>query len=83
MTPEQFDSTGFCGNMYATHENEKKFIMSVNFPERLFGLLPEKPDGSFTDADMWQVEWVRCENITEIIKPQVLSFNNTQKVSEI
>lgn len=71
MTPEQFDNTGFSGNMYAMHDGERKFVVSCNFPERLFGLLPEKPDGEF---DAWEIEWVRCENITEIVKPQVIKF---------
>lgn len=74
MTPEQFDETGFGGNTYAVHNGEKKFVISIHFPERLFGLLPEKPGNDFSDADMWQVEWVRCENVTEIIRPEIIKF---------
>ncbi|MBE4617339.1 hypothetical protein [Vibrio navarrensis] len=72
MTPEQFDKTGFSGNMYATHHGERKFVISVDFTERLFGLLPEKPAND--EFDPWEIKWVRCENISEIIRPQVLTF---------
>lgn len=81
MTHDEFDNTGFTGNMFAIHDGEKKFVMSCNFPERLFGLLPEKPDSNFSDADMWQVDWVRCENVTEIIRPEILNFQNKESVN--
>ncbi len=69
MTQEEFDKTGFCGNMWATHKDKKRFMISVNFSERLFGLLDSKPDGD--DFDPWEVDWVRCENVDEVefIKP--------------
>lgn len=76
MTPAQFDNIGFTGNMYAMHNGEKKFIVSSNFPERLFGLLPEKPANG--DFDPWEVEWVRCENVPEIIRPQIIAFENKE-----
>lgn len=65
MNFAQFDSTRFCGNMWAIHNGEKKFVVTCSFPERLFGLLPEKPDPDFDDEAM--IEWVRCENVTEVL----------------
>ncbi|MDW2204290.1 hypothetical protein R7007_21715 [Vibrio sp. 1636] len=60
----QFDKTKFCGNMWAVHNGENKFVVTANFPERLFGLLPEKPSDDFDDEFM--IEWVRCENVSEV-----------------
>ncbi|MGD1507130.1 hypothetical protein ACP6H7_24955 [Vibrio harveyi] len=77
MTPEQFDNTGFTGNMYAMHDGERKFIVSCSFPERLFGLLPEKPADD-EEFDPWEIEWVRCENVSEIIRPQVVTFEEKE-----
>lgn len=78
MTPEQFDNTGFTGNMYVIHEEQKKFVVSCNFPERLFGLLPEKPSDD-EEFDPWDIEWVRCENVPELILPEVLSLEGRGK----
>lgn len=74
MTPEEFDNTPFSGNMFVMHNGEKKFVVSSDFPERLFGLLPEKPE-TFADEDWREVQWVRCENVTEVIRPQVIDIN--------
>lgn len=63
MTFEEFDKTAFCGNMWAMHEGEMKFVISCNFPERLFGLLPEKPSEDF---DPEEISWVRCESVGKI-----------------
>ncbi|USD58944.1 hypothetical protein J4N45_10420 [Vibrio sp. SCSIO 43140] len=74
MTRFEFDNTAFGGNMYAVYEGERKFIVSVNFPERLFGLLPERPADD-DEFDPWEIQWVRCESVTEVYVPQVIQFN--------
>ncbi|UTZ44533.1 hypothetical protein [Vibrio campbellii] len=66
MNFAQFDSTRFCGNMWVIHNGEKKFVVTCSFPERLFGLLPEKPADD-EEFDPWEIEWVRCENVTEVL----------------
>lgn len=72
MTPEQFDNLGPTGKMYAVHKGVRKYVVICNLDERLFGLLPEEPKGEY---DPWDLEWVRCENISEITKPQVITFS--------
>jgi hypothetical protein len=83
MNFAQFDNTKFCGNMWAVHKGEKKFVVTANFPERLFGLLPEKPSSDFDDETM--IEWVRCENVSEVFYTggnNVASINANQEQSE-
>ncbi|MDF5393032.1 hypothetical protein P3693_23635 [Vibrio parahaemolyticus] len=79
MDFEQFDNTKFCGNMWAVHNGDKKFVVTANFPERLFGLLPEKPNYDFDDEGM--IEWVRCENVSEVFYTggkNVSNINNSK-----
>lgn len=79
MDFEQFDNTKFCGNMWAVHNGDKKFVVTANFPERLFGLLPEKPNSDFDDEGM--IEWVRCENVSEVFytgEKNVSNINNSK-----
>ncbi len=59
MTIEEFNNKRFGGNMFCTHQGEKKFIMSVDFNEALLGLTNEQED---IPPEEW--EWVRCENVT-------------------
>lgn len=66
MNKVEFDNAPMGSIRYVMHEGEKKFVISQNNLERLFGLLPEKPDDSFSDEHAWQIEWVRCENVTPI-----------------
>lgn len=73
MNIVEFDNAPMGSIRYVMHEGEKKFVISQNNIERLFGLLPERPDDSFSDADAWQIEWVRCESITPI-KSEVVQF---------
>ncbi len=73
MTPEQFDDLKFTSNMYVLHSGERKFVVTVGFLERLFGLLPKKP-AEDEEIDAWDVEWVRCENVSEIVIPTVFRF---------
>lgn len=58
MNIEQFDNTRWGANMFVTHESEKKYVIAVDFTERLLALTPEKAD---YPVDEWS--WVRCENI--------------------
>ncbi|ELP8149095.1 hypothetical protein QTU67_003386 [Vibrio cholerae] len=78
MTPHQFDELGFGGQMWAIHKGVRKFVISVDFQERLFGLLPERPK-EFTDYDWRSVEWVRCENVSDVYRPEVVSLNRENK----
>lgn len=54
MTIEQFDLTGFTGNMQVEYDGETYDLMSVNFQERLIAFNID------TDDDLC---WVRCENV--------------------
>ena len=69
----EFDNSSMGSVRYVMHDGEKKFVISQNNFERLFGLLPEKPAETFSDKDAWQIEWVRCENVTPI-KSEVVRF---------
>lgn len=62
MTLTEFDNTPHHANMWVTYQNKKHYVISVDFPERLFALIEEK---EAAPLDEWQ--WVRCENI-ELIK---------------
>jgi hypothetical protein len=54
MTLEEYDKTGWTGNMKAEYRGQIYDIGAANFPEYLIAL----DDG--TD----DYTWVRCENIT-------------------
>lgn len=58
MNIEQFDKTRWGANMFVTHEGKKKYVIAVDFTERLLALTPARAD---YPADEWN--WVRCENI--------------------
>ena len=73
MNIVEFDNAPMGSIRYVVHEGEMKFVISQNNVERLFGLLSEQPDDSFSDADAWKIEWVRCENVTPI-KSEVVQF---------
>lgn len=55
MTPEDFDKQKWGVDMKCIYENVTRDIISVDFPERLVGLV--------YDSDDTQIQWVRCENI--------------------
>lgn len=57
MTKEQFDETKFTGGMTAEYKGGVYAIASVDFEERLIGLLMNIPGAEPND-----VSWVRCEN---------------------
>lgn len=60
MKKEDFDEVRFTGGMRAMHNGKKKFVMSVDFPEGLFGLTDKLPGDDF---DPWEMQWARCENV--------------------
>ncbi len=57
MTIEEFNKMGFHANMWVMYKGEKHYMISLSFPEALFGLVPTKED---YPPDEWS--WVRCEN---------------------
>ena len=64
MTQQEFGSTKFGANMSVIYRGAKYGVVSVNFYEKLLGLI----DGSATGDDSSDdLIWVRCENV-EIIK---------------
>ncbi|MBW3517457.1 hypothetical protein KO537_22475 [Shewanella sp. NKUCC01_JLK] len=68
MTLYEFDNTGHHANMWVIYCGKKHYVISANFPERLFALVPEKED---VPLDEWC--WVRCENVS-LIKNEILNF---------
>ena len=58
MTVDEFNNHRFGANMFVEYQGEKMYVISLSFPEALFGLVPDKSD---YDPDEWS--WVRCENI--------------------
>lgn len=62
MTFEQFDKTGWAGNMKCIFQDEKYGIATVDFEERLVGIYEMISGAERENA----VSWKRCENITLI-----------------
>ena len=60
MTIEQFDLTGFTGNMRVEYEGKIYDIESVDFQEKLIAI------DIYADAN--DLKWVRCENIKLILR---------------
>lgn len=58
MTQDEFDKTRFGLYTWVMYEGQKRYVIAVNFPERLLGLCDEKED---VEPDEWI--WVRCENV--------------------
>lgn len=58
MTLTEFDNTPHHANMWVMYQDEKHYVISVDFQERLFALVEEK---EAAPMDEWR--WVRCENI--------------------
>lgn len=61
MTLDEFDKTSFHANMWVQYQDSKRYVISVNFEERLLALTDGK---TVTPLDEWS--WVRCENIKMI-----------------
>jgi len=68
----EFDNLEHHANMWVIHQGKKYYVISVCFPEALFGLVPQKED---YPADEWS--WVRCESV-ELIKNEVIIFPRKQ-----
>ena len=60
MTQEEFEKTGFTGNMKCIFKNKEYEIGTVDFEERLIGIY-EMISGAESEED---ISWKRCENIT-------------------
>lgn len=63
MTIQEFDKTGWTGKMKGIYKKEIFNIASVDFEEKLIGLL--LPCNELKDD--FELTWVRCENV-ELIK---------------
>ena len=59
MTIEEFNKTGFTGNMQCEFKNRIRDIFSINFDQALIGLVED-----CHGCDDGDIEWVRCENVT-------------------
>lgn len=59
MTIEEFNKTGFTGQMRCTYKGEEYLLASVDFEEQLIGIL--LPDNQ--EQDDYELTWVRCENV--------------------
>ena len=59
MTIEEFDKTGWTGNMKCIFQCEEYGIATVDFEERLVGIY-EMISGAESEDD---ISWKRCENI--------------------
>lgn len=58
MTRDEFNNARFHANQWATYEGDRYYIISMSFPEGLFGLVSEKADIA---PEEWN--WVRCESV--------------------
>ena len=65
MTFEEFDKTGWTGNMKCMFQDEEYGIATVDFEERLVGIY-EMISGAESEDD---ISWKRCENI-ELFQPE-------------
>lgn len=62
MTLEEFDKTGWTGNMKCIFQDEEYGIATVDFEERLVGIY-EMISGAESEEE---ISWKRCEKITII-----------------
>jgi len=63
MTIEEFDNTGFTGQMKCEYKGKEYEIISVDFEERIIAI---NEFDSFDDNGADDLDWKRCENITLI-----------------
>jgi len=61
MTIEEFDKTGFTGQMKCEYKGKEYDIISVDFEERIIAINETQ---SFDDDGRDELDWKRCENIT-------------------
>lgn len=59
MSIEQFNQTGFTGNMRCRFQGKTYCIASVDFEENLIGIYEEIQGCDNLD----EISWKRCENI--------------------
>jgi hypothetical protein len=59
MTIEEFDKTGFTGNMKCEYKGKEYDIQIVDFEERLIAICE---NGDISDPETY-LDWKRCENI--------------------
>ena len=62
MTLDQFDKTGFRGQMKCLYDDKEYGIATVDFEERLIGIYEMIEGAEIED----EISWKRCENITII-----------------
>ncbi|GEM_PF-1177360 len=68
MQRAEFNTMSHHANMYVRYCDETHYVISVNFTEALFALVPDKDD---YPADEWT--WVRCESVS-LLKSEVVAF---------
>lgn len=61
MTSEEFDNTGFTGQMVCLYKEKEYAIVSFDFEERLIAIY-ERPIWEYEENA--SPDWKRCENIT-------------------
>jgi hypothetical protein len=59
MKIEEFDNTEFGKGLKGLYKGQAYLIKSIDFEERLVGLLLEDNE----EGDDYELSWVRCENI--------------------
>lgn len=60
MTQEQFDNTKFGAGMTVKYRGGLYGVVSVNFYEKLLGIIDVSATGEDADDDL---TWVRCESV--------------------
>lgn len=61
MTIEEFDKTGFTGQMKCEYKGKEYDIISVDFEERIIAI---DETGTYEYDGENGLDWKRCENIT-------------------
>ena len=64
MTQQEFDLMGFGAGMKVVYRGSVYGIVSINFYEKLFGIVFGEADGDDSEDDLI---WVRCESV-ELVK---------------
>jgi len=74
MTIEEFDNTKFGARMIATIGDRRYDIASVNFDQRLIGVV------SYGDPD--EIDWYRCENCEVSVKRSSSLFDQLAAITK-
>lgn len=64
MTQQEFDSMKWSSRISVTYRDVVCGVVSVNFHERLLGIIDGETDGDESAEDLI---WVRCESV-ELVK---------------